>query len=147
MAVFGHAGDGAAGLGTVLIGRVQETFAILRVVLFLVLAIASHWLAIGWRNRELQIATGLGLYSLGSLVGPLAHQHQSVTAPNYQRVDLAIAASYFGSLVYWVVSFAQKEPPRPELPAHAQNILLELAGTAHRQRAALEIRRVARDGK
>jgi hypothetical protein len=99
----------------VLIGRVQETFAILRVVLFLVLAIASHWLAIGWRNRELQIATGLGLYSLGSLVGTLAHQHQSVT--------------------------------RPELPAHAQNILLELAGTAHRQRAALEMRRVARDGK
>jgi hypothetical protein len=60
-------------------------------------------------------------------------------------VDLAIAASYFGSLVYWVVSFAQKEPPRPELPAHAQNILLELAGTAHRQRAALEMRR--REGR
>jgi hypothetical protein len=129
----------------VLIGRVQETFAILRVVFFLVLAIASHWLSIGWRNRELQVATGLGLYSLGSLVGTLAHQYQAVRTPNYHRVDLAIAASYVGSLAYWLVCFAQKEPPRPDLPEHAQNILLELAGTAHGQRVTLEMRRGGRN--
>jgi hypothetical protein len=62
-------------------------------------------------------------------------------------VDFAIAASYFGSLLYWVVSFAQKEPPRPALPEHAQNILLELAGTAHGQRVTLEMRRGGRDGE
>jgi hypothetical protein len=113
---------------TVLIVRVQETFAILRVVFFLVLAIASHWLAIGWRNRELQIATGLGLYSLGSLAGTLAHQYQSVGTLNYHRVDFAIAASYFGSLLYWVVSFAQKEPPRPELPNTHRTFCWSLQG-------------------
>ena len=40
--------------------RLQQTFAILRVVVFLSLAGFSQLLSIGWRNREMQIATGLG---------------------------------------------------------------------------------------
>lgn len=123
----------------VLIVRLEETFAILRIVFFLALAVTSHWLAVGWRNRELQVATGLGGYSLVSLAGSLVHRYQAVTSPAYHWVEVAIAASYVGSLAYWAVSFAQKEPPRPDLPEHAQNILLELAGTAHGQRVALEM--------
>jgi len=123
----------------VLIVRLGETFAILRIVFFLALAVTSHWLAVGWRNRELQVATGLGVYSLVSLAGSLEHRYQSVTAPAYHWVEVAIAASYVGSLVYWTVSFAQKEPPRPALPEHAHNILLELVETAHGQRVALEM--------
>jgi hypothetical protein len=132
----------------VLILRLEETFAIVRVVFFLALAVACHWLAVGWRNRELQVATGLGTYSLLSLAGSLVHRYQSVTSPAYHWVEVAIAASYVGSLVYWAVSFAQKEPSRPDLPEHAQNILLELAETAHGQRVALAMGpRGARSGK
>jgi hypothetical protein len=131
----------------VLIVRLEETFAILRIVFFSALAVTSRWLSVGWRNRELQVATGLGIYSLVSLAGSLAHQYQSVTAPAYHWVEVAISASFFGSLLYWVVSFAQKEPPRPELPEHAQNILLELAGTAHTHRVTLEMRRGGRNGE
>jgi hypothetical protein len=124
----------------VLIIRLQQTFSILRVVIFLVLAIASQWLTVGWRNHELQVATGLGVYSLVSLVGSLVHKHQSVTAPNYHWVEVAISTSYIVSLLYWAVSFAQKEPPRPTLPEHAKDVLSELAQTARGQRAAMEKR-------
>jgi hypothetical protein len=127
----------------VLIVRLQQTFAILRVSLFVVLAVASHWLSVGWRNRELQVATGLGLYSLVSLMGTLVHKHQSVTAPAYHWVEIAIAASYVGSLLYWVVSFAQKEPPRPALPEHAKDVLSELARMARDHRVAIEKRQRA----
>lgn len=128
----------------VLIVRLQQTFAILRVAFFVALAVASHWLTVGWRNRELQVATGLGIYSLVSLVGTLVHKHQNVTAPAYHWVEIAISASYLGSLLYWAVSFAQKEPPRPDLPEHARNLLLELTGTARTHRAVLEKRQRAR---
>jgi hypothetical protein len=125
----------------VLIVRLQQTFSILRIVFFVALAIASHWLTVGWRNRELQVATGLGLYSLASMVGSLVQKHQPVGTLNYHRVDVAVAASYVGSLVYWLVSFAQKEPPRPDLPEDAHGVLSELAETARGQREAMEKRR------
>src|SRR6202043_2081178 len=39
---------------------VQQTTAILRIAFFLAIAAGSHFLALGWRDRELQVATGLG---------------------------------------------------------------------------------------
>jgi hypothetical protein len=132
----------------VLIIRLQQTFSILRVAVFLVLAIASHWLTMGWRNRELQVAAGLGVYSLVGLAGSLVHKHQSVTAPSYHWVEVAISASYVGSLLYWAVSFGQKEPPRPALPEHAKDVLSELTQTARGHRAAVEKRqRVGKVGE
>ncbi len=44
-----------------------QTVSILRILFFLVLAGGSQLLSIGWRDRELQVATGLGLYSFASL--------------------------------------------------------------------------------
>jgi hypothetical protein len=40
--------------------HVQQTASILRILFFLVLAGCSQLLSINWRDRELQIATGLG---------------------------------------------------------------------------------------
>ena len=57
--------------------QVQQTFAVLRVVVFMALAGFSQILSIGWRNRELQIATGLGFYSMISLAVSLIHTHQT----------------------------------------------------------------------
>lgn len=123
----------------VLIVRLSQTFAILRVAFFLVLAVASHWLTLGWRNRELQVATGLGVYSLASLIGSLAHKHQAI-GPAYHWIDFAVAASYLASLLYWLVSFAQKEPPPRALPEHATNVLTGMAAIAREQRATLKKR-------
>lgn len=121
-----------------LIIRLSEAFSMLRVVFFLALAVASHWLTVGWRNRELQVATGLGVYSLVSLAGSLIHKHQTVSTDAYHWVEMAISASYFVSLLYWIVSFAQKEPPPRALPEGAQEVLAGMAATAREQRAAVE---------
>jgi hypothetical protein len=125
----------------VLIIRLSQTFSILRILFFLALAIASHWLTVGWRNRELQVATGLGVYSLVSLIGSMIHKHQTVETPAFHRVEIAIAVSYFASLLYWAVSFAQKEPASRTLPDHAHAVLTGLAATAREHRAAIEKRR------
>lgn len=124
-----------------LIIRLSQAFSMLRVAFFLALALASHWLTVGWRNRELQVATGLGVYSLVSLAGAVVHKHQVVETPGYHWVEVAISASYLVSLLYWLVSFAQKEPPPRALPEGAQDVLKGLAATAREQRAAVGRRR------
>ena len=85
----------------------QRAFAVLRILFFLFLAGFSQLLRIGWRDRELQVATGLGFYSMVSLAGTLIHSHQSY-GWHYYYVDVAIACSYVLSLIYWIFSFSQK---------------------------------------
>ena len=63
--------------------QLQQTIAVLRVVFFIAMAGFSQLLSIGWRNRELQIATGLGFYSICSLAVSLIHGHQDPHASPY----------------------------------------------------------------
>ena len=117
--------------------RLQQTFAILRVVVFLALAAFSQLLSIGWRNRELQVATGLGFYSLVSLAVSVMHTHQTVSLRGYHWLDEVIAASYLGSLTYWVVAFATKAAERQDFSPQMENFLLLIGGTAKAARVAL----------
>jgi len=118
------------------IARLQQTSSILRVLFFLGIAGCSQVLAIGWRNRELQIATGLGFYSLVTLAAT-ALQKRQANSDRYHLLDLLISASYFCSLLYWVVSFAQKEAARREISPKMQSIVRNLAGTTRIARVAL----------
>lgn len=111
----------------------QRTFAILRILFFLTLVCCSQFLKIGWRDRELQVATGLGFYSLVSLVGTVVHSHQS-SGWQYFYVDAAIACSYLLPLFYWIYSFAQKETARHEMTPEMQEFLLHMAGVIRKQR-------------
>jgi hypothetical protein len=128
--------------------HVQETFSILRVMFFLALAGGSQVLSIGWRDRELQIATGLGFFSLVSLGVWMHHTGQAV-GPQYHRLDQLVAVSYVCSLVYWVGCFATKEAKRREFTPQMQNLLLAVAGNARSARAALDDSKPPRkrDGK
>jgi hypothetical protein len=117
--------------------HVQQTFAILRVVIFLVLAGFSQMLSLGWKNRELQIATGLGFYSLVSLAVAMMHAHQTMGAPQYLHLDQIVTASYLVSLLYWVFSFAQQEAERQEFTPQMQTFLLAVAGAAKTTRHKL----------
>jgi len=117
--------------------RLQQAFSMLRVLFVFVLAGFSQLLAIGWRDRELQIATGLGFYSLMSLGGSILHT-QHASSALYHDVDLIVAVSYFCSLVYWVVSFAQQEAPRHEFTPRMQSFLLAVSGAARADRLTLE---------
>ena len=116
--------------------RLLQTTAILRILFFLVLAGCSQLLSIGWRSRELQIATGLGFYSLVSLGVAMLHTHQTM-GPLYRHLNQVEVASYLCSLLYWVFSFAQKEAERREFSPQMQNLLLAVAGAARSTRMAL----------
>ena len=107
----------------------QESMSILRILFFLVLVAGSHLLALGWRDRELQVTTGLGCYSLVSFAATMVHSHQKV-GMSYHWVDIFVAVSYVSSLVYWIVSFSQAEAPRREFTPKMRTVLVAVAGHA-----------------
>jgi hypothetical protein len=116
--------------------HLQQTAAILRILFFLVLAGCSQLLSIGWRNRELQVATGLGIYSLAGFAVAILRTHASM-ASQYRHLDQFLVASGVCSLLYWVFSFAHKEAERREFGPQMQSMLLAVAGAARTTRIAL----------
>lgn len=116
--------------------RLEQTVSILRILFFLVLSACSQLLSIGWRDRELQVATGLGMYSLVSLGVTMLQNHQ-VTGQQYVFLNRIAIAGFLCSLLYWVYSFVQKQAERREFTPQMQNLLLAVAGTARANRAAL----------
>lgn len=108
--------------------HLQATVSILRVLFFVDLLGFSKVLGISWRHREFQIAAGLGAYSLVSLAVSFVHSSR-LSDPNYHLFDQLVSISYFCSMLYWVVSFAQKEAPRRFRPK-AQDVLLSVAGAS-----------------
>lgn len=120
-----------------MIFHLQMTFSALRILFFLALAACSQWLSIGWRNRELQIATGFGFFSLASLAAAFYHLNQMAGSTQYHMVDLMVAACYDCSIAYWIISFAQEVPERREFTPQMQSFLLAVAGSARSTRMAL----------
>jgi len=114
----------------------QRSFAVTRIVFFLFMSGCSQFLRIGWRDRELQVATGLGFYSLVSLGATMVHVHQAF-GDHYYYVELAVAISYLVSLLYWIFSFAQKDAARRAMTPEMERLLVRMAGTMSRQRVAL----------
>jgi len=114
----------------------QHTSAILRVLFFLLLASLSHLLSIGWRDRELQIATGFGFFSLVSLAVTFVHPPQGALQI-YALLNSLVIISFLCSLLYWVYCFLHAEAPRREFTPQMRSMVLALAGTAHTTRIAL----------
>ncbi len=129
-----------------LMSQLQHTVSILRLLFFLLLAGGSQLLSIGWRDRELQVATGLGFYSLISLAISELQAHQT-SGLEYINLNRIAACSFLCSLVYWLVSFAQKEAERREFTPQMQSFLLAVAGAARSTRVALTDSRSGDAGK
>ncbi|HLY42712.1 MAG TPA: hypothetical protein VKR52_15965 [Terracidiphilus sp.] len=127
---------GSTSLGR-MIGHVQQTVAILRILLFLALAACSQFLSLSLRDRELQVASGLGFYSLVSLVATMLTTHQS-SVSQYRYLYRFVIGSYLCTLLYWAFSFVQKQAERREFTPQMQNMLLAVAGVARADRVALE---------
>lgn len=123
--------------------HLQLTSSIIRIVFFLLLAGFSQLLSIGWRDRELQIATGFGFYALISLSVSLFHLNQGAGNPaldaQYHLLDQLVSVSYVCSIGYWIVSFAQKVPERREFTPQMQSFLVALAGNARASRIAMTV--------
>ena len=126
--------------------QLQHTVSILRILFFLLLAGGSQLLSIGWRDRELQVATGLGFYSLISVAVSILQSHQS-TGVQYRRLNEFVVVSFVGSLFYWGYCFLHKEAERREFTPQMANFLLAVAGAAHSSRVALTASRKGKDGK
>jgi hypothetical protein len=118
--------------------RVKQTASFLRILLFLLIAACSQMLSIGWRDRELQIATGLGIYSIVSIAVDALQRHFALRGAQFTELNLLVAIAYLGSLLYWAVSFAAQEAKRREFTPQIQNVLLTMAGAAHATRIALQ---------
>jgi hypothetical protein len=116
--------------------HMQQTASILRILFFLVLAGCSQLLSIGWRDRELQIATGLGFYSFVSLAVEMLRSHLAM-GPQFRHLNRFVVASNICSLFYWVYCFARKEAERREFTPQMEHFLLALAGSARSTRIAL----------
>jgi len=120
----------------VLIMHIQQTFYVLRILLFVILAASSHFLAIGWRDRELQIATGLGATSLASLAVAFLRVYPSMSGM-FQVLNNMVIFTFIASLLYWIYSFAQQEQERRQMTPQVQSMLLAVASAAHSTRIAL----------
>lgn len=131
---------------SLLLAQLQHTVSILRILFFLLLAGSSQLLSIGWRDRELQVATGLGFYSLTSVAVSMMQAHQSTSA-QFVRLNELVIGSFLASLLYWVYCFSQKEAERREFTPQMQSFLLAVAGAAHSSRVALTESRSGNDRK
>ena len=121
--------------------HVQLTTAIVRVLYFVVLAALSQFLSLSWRDRELQIATGFGIYSIASLMVQLVNLNPnlwpSMTQAQFHILQEIASTSYVLSLLYWAYSFAQAEAERREFTPQMHDLLLVLAGNARDTRIAM----------
>jgi hypothetical protein len=120
-----------------LVVQMQLSTAVVRVLFFLALTALSQLLSLGWRDRELQIATGFGIYCLFSLLAALLHRSLPGGSSQFHHLDEVVMSSYICAMTYWVVSFAQKEPERREFTPQMHNFLLALAGNARSTRVAM----------
>ncbi len=120
----------------VLILHIQQTFYVLRILLFVLLAGSSHFLAIGWRDRELQIATGLGATSLASLAVAFLRVYPSMSGM-FQVLNNIVIFTFIASQLYWIFSFAQQEQERRQMTPQTRSMLLAVASAAHSTRIAL----------
>jgi len=121
--------------------HVDMAISVLPIVFFLALAACSQWLSLSWRDRELQIGTGLGIFALATLCVTLLKMNVGTASTDairtYHRLDQAQAASYIAAMLYWLVSFAQKVPERRDFTPQMENFLLALAGNARSARVAM----------
>ncbi|MFP5209634.1 MAG: hypothetical protein ACLGRW_10135 [Acidobacteriota bacterium] len=82
-----------------------QAAAVIQATAFLTLAFWTSLKGLHWPQREFQVATGLGLYSVVALAVAVVHTHLPPVA-QYHWVDLLGPASYLGILVYWTAYFA-----------------------------------------
>jgi len=121
--------------------HVDVATTVLRIVFFLALAAFSQLLALGWRDRELQIGTGLGFYALVSLSATLWKMNVGVATTEalavFHRMDQMQVVGYLVVLVYWVICFAQEVPERRNFTPKMENMIVNLAYVARTTRITM----------
>ena len=113
--------------------RLDLTVAVLRMSLFVLTVAFAQVLGIGWKDKVLQLATGLSFYSAIDLIGSLIQsRHGFSTVSNYLKVG-----AYLTELVFFLWVFTTKEVERREFSPQMQLFLVTIAGRARETRAAI----------
>ena len=122
--------------------RCDTTTSVLRILFFVSLAALSQLLSLSWRDRVVQISTGLGFFSILSLGVTFLHMNQGAERLNsvYHVLDRVVACSYIVSMLYWLVSFAQDVRERQEFTPQMRKFIGSLAQSARSTRLAVSSR-------
>jgi hypothetical protein len=111
--------------------RVDVATSVLRIVFFVALAGCSQFLSLSWRDRELQIGTGLGFFAFISLSATMWKMNvgtATLEALNtYHKLDQMQVGGYIAAMVYWIYCFAQEVPERREFTPKMENLLISMA--------------------
>jgi hypothetical protein len=116
--------------------------AILKVLLFAALAGFAQLLGIGWKNRVLQVASGLALYGAASLLIQLAIHHvgqggQKSYEDHFRRLTQIQSGAYVCTLMYWTWAFSRNDAPRKDFTPQMQEVLVTIAQSAKRTRLSV----------
>ena len=122
--------------------RVTLGLAILKLLLFAVLAGFAQMLGIGWKNHVLQFATGLAFYAAVSLFVQINSTHLPAVDRGAYVAHLVLlaqiqSAAYLATLAFWTWAFSRNEAPRKEFTPQMQQVLVTITGTAKRTRLAV----------
>jgi hypothetical protein len=121
----------------VFLQKIGLALALMRMGIFVAIAVFAQMLGIGWKNHVLQLATGLAFYSAVSLIIETAHSRVGL-GDQFHALDQMMVASYLGTMAFWIWSFSQKEAVRKEFSPQMQNFLLSIAGSTRSSRIGLE---------
>jgi len=113
------------------------TFAILRLVIFLVIAFFSQMLGIGWKNHVLQIATGFASYSIVTLLVEMLHRFVGFKeAYKYHLHEQFRIVGWCMALGYWGYVLAKKEAERKEFSPKMAAFLISISEALGQNREA-----------
>jgi hypothetical protein len=104
------------------------TFAILRLVIFLIIAAFSQMLGIGWKNHVMQIATGFASYSIITLLVEMLHRFVGFKdVYKYHLHEQFRIVGWCMALGYWGYVLAKKDAPRREFSPRMADFLISIS--------------------
>jgi hypothetical protein len=109
------------------------TAGLLRMLLFAAIAAFAQALGIGWKDRVLQLATGLSFYSAIDLLASLiqSHSRQAEMASHLK------GAAYLLELGFFIWAFTTKEVETREFTPQMQEFLVTISRRARNTRTAI----------
>jgi hypothetical protein len=122
--------------------QVTLSLAVLKLLLFAVLAGFAQVLGISWKSHVLQLATGLAFFAGVSLLVQIGSSHVSpLDGPAYMshlvRLNEVQSGAYILTLIFWIWAFSRNEAPRKDFTPQMQEVLVTIAESAKRTRLAV----------
>jgi hypothetical protein len=122
--------------------QVTLGMAVLKLLVFAVLAGFAQVLGINWKSHVLQLATGFAFYAGVSLLIQISSSHVSIAdreayIAHLSRLMQIQSLAYNGTLAFWIWAFSRNEAPRKDFTPQMQEVLVTIAQSAKRTRLSV----------